>query len=475
MRKNLQHLIKEKRILGILLIYLTLGFTLKAQVKLGDGSPTPHIQALLDLEASDKGLLLPRVSTATRSSTLANAPAGLVVYDTDLNRLMIKQGPDAASWAALSMSATLPDTLKGLVGIYNSGLVGNNRSPVLRVTNGSTGIQGNRLADFTRPIATAGGKSVLLLGKDSTSKNGAWIRYTHAGDHNNNNALSFGFTDREDIVSINGNGNVRFTNTQFNQPGHADENNRYSTTSFYHWNKADIVGTGAEYAQTLRIGQYQGSNKSSDKYADILMSLYTPTTDQSTWVHKVEHSLSGKAWFLRFDSNQNLILGKGDQDLRSMYLYATGALNKGLVSMGHRNPDASAVLDLNYQGPSNDLGKGLLLPRYSTATLNNANFYQPAAGLLAYDQTLNRVVMNAGTPASRDWQPMVLGNAGSVTLTGLSTNVSNPNVKASSVIILTAQDGGTASFSVSNKAAGSFTINTSADGSSKTVGYLIIN
>ncbi len=134
MRKNLQHLIKEKRVLGILLIYVTLGFTLKAQVKLGDGSPTPHIQALLDLEASDKGLLLPRVSTATRSSTLANAPAGLVVYDTDLNRLMIKQGPDAASWAALSMSATLPDTLKGLVGIYNSGLVGNN-SPLFIDSN----------------------------------------------------------------------------------------------------------------------------------------------------------------------------------------------------------------------------------------------------------------------------------------------------------------------------------------------------
>lgn len=55
-------------------------FPLKAQMKLGTEPSPAHANAILELEASDKGLLFPRVSTSNRLGPLAAAPAGLVVY-----------------------------------------------------------------------------------------------------------------------------------------------------------------------------------------------------------------------------------------------------------------------------------------------------------------------------------------------------------------------------------------------------------
>jgi len=62
--------------------------------KVGIGTTSPHPSALLDLSSSDKGLLVPRLSTAQR--TAISAPAtGLLVYDTDQNQFYYHNG---TSW-----------------------------------------------------------------------------------------------------------------------------------------------------------------------------------------------------------------------------------------------------------------------------------------------------------------------------------------------------------------------------------------
>ncbi len=48
---------------------------------IGIGTPIPDASALLELKASDKGLLIPRTSTASRTS-IVNPAKGLLVYDT---------------------------------------------------------------------------------------------------------------------------------------------------------------------------------------------------------------------------------------------------------------------------------------------------------------------------------------------------------------------------------------------------------
>jgi len=58
-----------------------------AQVSIGDSVKATDQSAVLELFATDKGFLLPRLTTSERDS-IANPAEGLIVYDTDLNKLL---------------------------------------------------------------------------------------------------------------------------------------------------------------------------------------------------------------------------------------------------------------------------------------------------------------------------------------------------------------------------------------------------
>jgi hypothetical protein len=64
---------------------------------IGIGTPTPHASAMLDVQSTNKGLLMPRM-TATQRLTIANAATGLIVYDTDSSAFMQK---NADGWVKL--------------------------------------------------------------------------------------------------------------------------------------------------------------------------------------------------------------------------------------------------------------------------------------------------------------------------------------------------------------------------------------
>lgn len=58
-----------------------------AQSNIGIGTITPNAKAILDVSASDKGFLLPRLTSAERNAInpTGNADAALLVYDTNDN------------------------------------------------------------------------------------------------------------------------------------------------------------------------------------------------------------------------------------------------------------------------------------------------------------------------------------------------------------------------------------------------------
>lgn len=68
------------------------------------------------------------------------------------------------------------------------------------------------------------------------------------------------------------------------------------------------------------------------------------------------------------------------------------------VGIGTNNPDPSSQLDI-----SNSL-KGVLVPRMNTANIPLIG--SPAKGLLVYDSTINKFIVNVGTPTTPDWQPV---------------------------------------------------------------------
>ena len=71
------------------------------------------------------------------------------------------------------------------------------------------------------------------------------------------------------------------------------------------------------------------------------------------------------------------------------------------VGIGTTAPDGSAALDITATN------KGLLIPRMNLASINAIP--NPARGLLVYDSAANRLMVNAGTSAIPNWQP-VAGN-----------------------------------------------------------------
>jgi len=85
--------------------FLLIGFTqvMNAQVKIGGDVTTPaDPSAVLELESTTTGLLLPRVTNAT---DITRPATGLLVYNTTLNEVQVNVGtPDAPQWVAVVVS-----------------------------------------------------------------------------------------------------------------------------------------------------------------------------------------------------------------------------------------------------------------------------------------------------------------------------------------------------------------------------------
>jgi len=66
----------------LILLLFDQGFFLKAQVAINPDGSQPNSKAMLDVKASDKGILIPRLTTVQRTA-IPTPPDGLLVYDTD--------------------------------------------------------------------------------------------------------------------------------------------------------------------------------------------------------------------------------------------------------------------------------------------------------------------------------------------------------------------------------------------------------
>lgn len=75
------------------LAYVAISIPLAAQLKVGGNAAVIRGDAALEIGTQRKGFLLPRVSSAALGvSPLDTAANGMLVFNTDLNRLMIKNG-----------------------------------------------------------------------------------------------------------------------------------------------------------------------------------------------------------------------------------------------------------------------------------------------------------------------------------------------------------------------------------------------
>ncbi|MDG1394528.1 MAG: hypothetical protein P8P55_06880 [Flavobacteriaceae bacterium] len=92
-------------------LFFAVGLTTYSQV--GIGTTTPDASAALDITATDKGFLMPRLTTAQRMAIVGKA-IGLQVYDTDLDAVMLHDGSDGTLWVVMLF---LSGNLTQMVGV----------------------------------------------------------------------------------------------------------------------------------------------------------------------------------------------------------------------------------------------------------------------------------------------------------------------------------------------------------------------
>ncbi len=79
-----------KFIFIVIMVFVQTG-KLVAQSNIGIGTTTPHASSLLDLQSTNKGLLIPRMTTSQRN-TIGTIAKGLVVYDSTIKTFMFHDG-----------------------------------------------------------------------------------------------------------------------------------------------------------------------------------------------------------------------------------------------------------------------------------------------------------------------------------------------------------------------------------------------
>lgn len=83
---------KSRFIIALSLLTFFVSTEMMAQVAVNNSGTPPHASAMLDVSSSSLGLLIPRLTTASRLTLAATASEGLMVFDTDLNKFYLYNG-----------------------------------------------------------------------------------------------------------------------------------------------------------------------------------------------------------------------------------------------------------------------------------------------------------------------------------------------------------------------------------------------
>jgi hypothetical protein len=167
-----------KKLLLIIALVATAVGSAFAQIKLGDNPGVLNPNALLELESSSKGLLLPRMNT-TQQDAMASPPNGMMIYNTDSACITIRGGGfwhslcaegNGKPWGTYGNANTNPTN--NFIGTSdNQALVfRTNNAEVMRIlTSGNIGIGTTTPANKLHIVATADPLRIEGLQTSATS------------------------------------------------------------------------------------------------------------------------------------------------------------------------------------------------------------------------------------------------------------------------------------------------------------------
>jgi hypothetical protein len=155
---------RNSLVIGIVVFSFFFSVESFAQQNVGIGTNMPDGSAILDLTATDKGMLVPRVTTIQRNAIVTPA-TGLLVYDTDFDQFWYFDGTIWVPISGGALGPTGPTGVSGVdgatgpigpTGIGLTGPTGPTGSSGTAGVNGVTGPTGTGLTGPTGPTGTPG-------------------------------------------------------------------------------------------------------------------------------------------------------------------------------------------------------------------------------------------------------------------------------------------------------------------------------
>lgn len=382
---------------------LAVGFLGKAQVKIGSQGPSDP-SAILELESTNRGFLLPRLTTAQRNA-IQNPATGLMVFDTDLQRIYVKS---SSQWDSLQ--------IKGHEGPYVLKLNGTARNLTItdsikvagiKISRGSNPLDSNLVFGTNVLTNNYSGKNNLGIGTSILYSNVIGNRNIGIGQEilttntSGNDNMGIGY---QALKLSTGSRNIGVGTRALNQSNTASDNiamgfeaGRSITTG----SRNTILGVNSFMAnatgdQNVAVGynvmpihQSGSNNVAMGNQAGLVFN----SGSNNTFV-----GANAANQFVRGDGN--LGIGRSGNFLNntgSNQLFIADAIHgqeindttRVRIGIGTKNPHNSAILELS----STD--KGFLPPRMTkNQRIAIAN---PALGLMVFDTDDNRLYFRSNT------------------------------------------------------------------------------
>lgn len=143
------------KFLAVLFI-LTIGV---AQAQTGIGTMNPDVSAVLDVSSTDKGFLLPRLTTALRDQ-VATPATGLIIYNTTTNQLQVNTGTTTVPVWTVASGGSTTTASNGLTATSGNVALGGTLSAATTIAQGTNNLTftGTGNTTFTSPVTMNGGQ-----------------------------------------------------------------------------------------------------------------------------------------------------------------------------------------------------------------------------------------------------------------------------------------------------------------------------
>jgi hypothetical protein len=344
----------------ILKLLLVLTIMVNAQVKIGTNPGQISKAAILELESTNKGLLLPRIQDTTLLDTL-NPPDGLLIFIKDVNNnqniLVRKNG----KWESLQASNT-----------SNVNLVAGSGISIASGTISATGLTTANIANNAAITNTQLANSATTLGSTTMSLGGT---YTSVAGLTSITANNFIGTLSGTASTANKLTNARLINGQ-SFDGTADINLPIGANAL----TFNTTGTGANYTDT-----YNGSAPVTISYNTIGAAPKLGSRDINT-----VGTITTGTW-----SGTTITVANGGTGTYSLTGYVKGGGTTPLFALDKiPSTDVTGLLKtVNGIGPDANGNATVLIGRVFTNDLNHL----PANGDAAYHNSDIFVVSGDGT------------------------------------------------------------------------------